>query len=276
MTTVDRFLARLQLRQHRHRRRRRLAQLTALLARQPRHGPGLLPGLRTEPVRPDLPASGRPRPGRRHRRGWSWRSRSATTSASAQAINDAVGAVFEESQIFRIDHYLGKESVQNLLVTRFANTFLEPLWNASWIDHVQITVAESLGVGHPRRLLRQLRRAARHGAEPPAAAAVPGRHGTADLRRPRDRPRREAQGAPGAQADGARRRRPRHRRGSVRTRARRRQWPCAATRTTRRIPAAATETFVAIKAEVQQLALGRRAVLPAHRQADGAARPRRS
>ena len=67
--------------------------------------------------------------------------------ASACAINDAVGAVFEESQIFRIDHYLGKESVQNLLVTRFANTFLEPLWNSSWIDHVQITVSESLGVG---------------------------------------------------------------------------------------------------------------------------------
>jgi glucose-6-phosphate 1-dehydrogenase len=67
--------------------------------------------------------------------------------ASAQAINDAVGAVFSEQQIFRIDHYLGKESVQNLLVTRFANTLLEPLWNSSWIDHVQITAAESLGVG---------------------------------------------------------------------------------------------------------------------------------
>src|SRR6476620_8117302 len=67
--------------------------------------------------------------------------------ASARAINDAVGAVFEEGQIFRIDHYLGKESVQNLLVTRFANTLLEPLWNSSWIDHVQITAAESLGVG---------------------------------------------------------------------------------------------------------------------------------
>ncbi len=67
--------------------------------------------------------------------------------ASAREINDAVGAVFEESQIFRIDHYLGKESVQNLLVTRFANTLLEPLWNSSWVDHVQITVAESLGVG---------------------------------------------------------------------------------------------------------------------------------
>ena len=67
--------------------------------------------------------------------------------ASAQAVNDAVGAVFDERQIFRIDHYLGKESVQNLLVTRFANTLLEPLWNSSWIDHVQITAAESLGVG---------------------------------------------------------------------------------------------------------------------------------
>ena len=66
---------------------------------------------------------------------------------SAREVNDAVGRVFEESQIFRIDHYLGKESVQNLLVTRFANTFLEPLWNSRWVDHVQITVAETVGVG---------------------------------------------------------------------------------------------------------------------------------
>jgi len=67
--------------------------------------------------------------------------------ASARLVNDAVGRVFAEPQIFRIDHYLGKESVQNLLVTRFANTFLEPLWNSRWIDHVQITAAETLGVG---------------------------------------------------------------------------------------------------------------------------------
>jgi glucose-6-phosphate 1-dehydrogenase len=67
--------------------------------------------------------------------------------ASSREINAAVGEVFEEHQVFRIDHYLGKESVQNLLVTRFANTFLEPLWNSTWIDHVQITVSETLGVG---------------------------------------------------------------------------------------------------------------------------------
>ena len=65
--------------------------------------------------------------------------------ASSRVVNDAVGAVFEEGQIFRIDHYLGKESVQNLLVTRFANIFLEPIWNSRWVDHVQITVSETLG-----------------------------------------------------------------------------------------------------------------------------------
>ncbi len=66
--------------------------------------------------------------------------------ASAKAINGAVGGVFEEERIFRIDHYLGKESVQNLLALRFANSLFEPLWNANYIDHVQITVAENLGV----------------------------------------------------------------------------------------------------------------------------------
>ncbi len=66
---------------------------------------------------------------------------------SARAINDQVGAVFPENSIFRIDHYLGKETVQNLLILRFANYLFEPLWNANGIDHVQITVAESLGTG---------------------------------------------------------------------------------------------------------------------------------
>jgi glucose-6-phosphate 1-dehydrogenase len=67
--------------------------------------------------------------------------------ASADQINDAVGRFFDESQTFRIDHYLGKETVQNLLALRFGNALFEPLWNAGHIDHVQITVAETLGVG---------------------------------------------------------------------------------------------------------------------------------
>ncbi|RBQ18877.1 glucose-6-phosphate dehydrogenase [Spongiactinospora rosea] len=65
--------------------------------------------------------------------------------ASARQINDEVGAIFAESQIYRIDHYLGKETVQNLLVLRFANAFLEPIWNSLWIDHVQISVTETVG-----------------------------------------------------------------------------------------------------------------------------------
>ena len=65
---------------------------------------------------------------------------------SAQAINEAVGEVFDESQIFRIDHYLGKETVQNLMALRFANSLFEPLWNQSAIDHVQITVSETVGL----------------------------------------------------------------------------------------------------------------------------------
>lgn len=66
--------------------------------------------------------------------------------ASANALNDSIGKVFKESQIYRIDHYLGKETVQNLMALRFANALFEPIWNANHIDNVQITVAESLGV----------------------------------------------------------------------------------------------------------------------------------
>jgi glucose-6-phosphate 1-dehydrogenase len=66
---------------------------------------------------------------------------------SSRAINAEVAEVFEESRVFRIDHYLGKETVQNLLALRFANTLFEPLWNNLAIDHVQITVAETEGVG---------------------------------------------------------------------------------------------------------------------------------
>ena len=65
---------------------------------------------------------------------------------SAKRLNREVGRVFRESQVFRIDHYLGKETVRNLLVFRFGNGIFEPLWNRRYVDHVQITVAESIGI----------------------------------------------------------------------------------------------------------------------------------
>lgn len=68
--------------------------------------------------------------------------------ASASEINNQVGRYFRENQVFRIDHYLGKETVQNLLALRFGNSLFEPLWRRGAIDHVQITVAEELGVGN--------------------------------------------------------------------------------------------------------------------------------
>src|SRR5437870_5797382 len=71
-----------------------------------------------------------------------------TDLASARALNAALLQLMEEHQIYRIDHYLGKETVQNILVLRFANGMFEPIWNRNHIDHVQITVDEKLGVGH--------------------------------------------------------------------------------------------------------------------------------
>lgn len=67
--------------------------------------------------------------------------------ATAKALNATLAAHFDEHQIYRIDHYLGKETVQNLMAVRFANILFEPLWNAQYVDHVQITVAETVGVG---------------------------------------------------------------------------------------------------------------------------------
>jgi glucose-6-phosphate 1-dehydrogenase len=67
--------------------------------------------------------------------------------ASARALNAMLAAHFEEDQIYRIDHYLGKETVQNLMAVRFGNMLFEPLWNSQYVDHIQITVAETVGVG---------------------------------------------------------------------------------------------------------------------------------
>ena len=103
--------------------------------------------------------------------------------------------VFDEQQVYRIDHYLAKETVQNLMVFRFANGIFEPIWNRRYVDHVQITAAETLGVEHRGALLRGGRGPARHGHAAPAAALRAGRDGAAGgLRRGR-RARREGQGA---------------------------------------------------------------------------------
>jgi glucose-6-phosphate 1-dehydrogenase len=71
-----------------------------------------------------------------------------TDLATARTLNEQLHKVFSEDQVFRIDHYLGKETVQNILVLRFANAIFEPIWNRNYIDHVQITAAEELTVGH--------------------------------------------------------------------------------------------------------------------------------
>ena len=67
--------------------------------------------------------------------------------ASARELNDIVDAVFPAESVFRIDHYLGKETVQNILALRFANEMYEPIWNRGYVDHVQITMSEDIGIG---------------------------------------------------------------------------------------------------------------------------------
>jgi glucose-6-phosphate 1-dehydrogenase len=79
-----------------------------------------------------------------------------TDLASARSLNEQIHKALHERQIYRIDHYLGKETVQNILVSRFANTIFEPLWNRNYIDHVEITVSEEVGVEHRARFYDQV------------------------------------------------------------------------------------------------------------------------
>ena len=101
-----------------------------------------------------------------------------TDLASARELNRVVNEAFEESQTYRIDHFLGKETAQNILVLRFANAIFEPLWNTRYIDHVQITAAETLGVEARAGYYETAGRIARHGAKSSAAVALPGGDGS--------------------------------------------------------------------------------------------------
>ena len=99
-----------------------------------------------EIVGPARPGRARPRAPRRRLAPDRHREAVRARPDSAKRLNREVGKVFRESQVYRIDHYLGKETVRNLLVFRFGNGIFEPLWNRRYVDHVQITVAESIGI----------------------------------------------------------------------------------------------------------------------------------
>ncbi len=167
--------------------------------------------------------------------------------SSARRLNDRILQTLKENQIFRIDHYLGKETVQNIMAFRFANGLFEPIWNRDRVDHVQITAAETVGVEKRGKFYEATGALARHGAEPCALAAVAGRHGAAGNVRRR---RRSATRRPrclnairpiSPRTRGARAIRRRHRRRRARS-------PTARSRMWRRIPQ--VETYVAMELAV--------------------------
>ena len=174
---------------------------------------------------------------------------------SAVRLNDFVHSVFDESQIFRIDHFLGKEAAQNILAFRFANGLFEPIWNRNFIDHVQIDIPETLGLDQRANFYEStgaykdmvvthlLQVMAFVAMEPPTAleprAISEEKNKVFRSMLPID-PRNVVRGQYGGYRE---------------------EPGCARD--------SDTETFIALQVRHRQLALGRRAVLPAHRQADG-------
>ena len=199
-----------------------------------------------------------------------------TDLESALELQQVVEHVFREQQVYRIDHYLGKETVQNVMAFRFANFMFEPVWNRNYIDHIQITAAEDIGIGSRAGYYDQsgaLRDLVQNHMlqlltlvcmEPPAS--LRGRQG----------PRREGQGPAGDHAADARGGPARHGPRAVHRRRRGRRGGRRLPRGGRRPGRLAHRDLRGAAPGGPQLALGGRADLPAHRQAPRRARSPRS
>ena len=193
-----------------------------------------------------------------------------TTLEEAVELNRQVLSVFDEHQVFRIDHYLGKETVQNIMAFRFANGMFEPLWNRNYIDNIQITAAEDLGIGTRagyydtagamRDLIQNhmLQLLCHVAMEPPV-----------ELQRRRGA-RREGQGPPQRDGRGAGRRPEHGRPRSVHAGRRRRPRGARLHRGGGRPAGVAHRDLRRAAPGGRQLALGGRAVLPPYGQAPGA------
>ena len=114
--------------------------------------------------------------------------------ATARELNRVVNNSFSEDQTYRIDHFLGKETAQNILVLRFANAIFEPIWNSRYIDHIQITAAETLGIEGRAGYYETAGSVTRHGAKPSVAAPLSRGDGTADGSSRRQHSRRKGEG----------------------------------------------------------------------------------